>query len=386
MILAHENATIDCSLDSFTGKSIAAAASFDHGKINMKDSKMENLQGAAILSYESGEVILNNVVIENPSSAAIQLRENATFDFTDVTVNGCRDLACAILTVASGEMKKCNFINGATVGIEIENCGQLLIKDSKFCTNAVAGGSFHDNCMAVFENCEFSKNSQFEIDVSTAGSKPQFKKCTFSTASEALINVTNGAEPTFVDCTVSDGAKIGISITGSKPIFHNCDITGIAIAALSISGGATPVFERCNIHDNNNFAAQIHQQGTNVRFVDTSFINHSRSVAIIALNNAFVDCTRCKFEGTLQPHCEIRDQATVQLTSCDISSSTKGTGLQVHSTGILQLNDTNIHNQSYIFSPFLYSPSYVNPPSKSYSFPFPFFSPFKYSPSNVNTS
>ena len=346
MILSHENATIDCDGDSFGGEAIAAAAAFDNGKLIIKNTKMQNINCSALLAYENGEAILENVEINQPASAAIQLRDNASFDFTNVVVNGGENVGCTILSGASGEIKNSKFINCSHAGIEIYNCGQLLIKDSQFSTNAVAGALFHDSCAAVIEGCEFANNGQIGVDITSVGGKPQFKKCVFSGSAEAIINITNGAEPSFVDSRIENGPKIGISVIEAKPVFHNCEITAIGMAGLSISGKAAPVFERCNIHDNNNFAVQIHQPETQAHFIDTSFLNHSRSVAIIALNGCFVDCTQCKFEGSLQPHCEIRDQATVQLTRCDVSNSTKGTGLQVHSGGMLQLNDTNIHNES----------------------------------------
>lgn len=346
IVLAHEKGIVDLESDTFTGECISALAVFDNGKIQAKNIKITNVSGAAALAYESGSLIIDGADVVAASATAFQIRDNAQFQLTNVNLKDSRDLSIALLSDSKGTIDNCTVIGGAGVGLEATGVTKVTVSNSKFLQNAVCGASIHENVSIQFNNCEFSNNGQIGVDVTGENTSPVFSQCIFTGSSETCINATQGSNPQFINCQISNGPKIGISVINSMPYFKGCEVTAIGVAGLSLSGGAKPKFEECNIHDNNNFGAQIHQPGTLATFVSTYFTNQSRSVSIIALNQANIVCKGCYFSGSLQPHLEIRDASNVQLESCDVSNSGKGTGIQVHAGGILSLINTKIHDEA----------------------------------------
>lgn len=345
---AHMKGWITLDNDEFSGECIAAVATSDAGRIDAKNLDIHDLTNAAVLCYDGGECNIDGATINNCEHTALQFRDNADFYVKNVNINGIRDLAAAILNDSKGKMKDCRIVNGQTVGLELTNVKDVKIKRCTFSNNQVCGASIHDDVTCKFDECTFEQNGQFGVDTSSNDVKAEFKHCKFAESPEAIINITNGAQSEFENCTISNGPKIGLNIINSSPTFKGCEITRIGVAAISCSGGATPTFDNCNIHDNENFAAQIHQSQTHAKFIETFILNHPKSVAIIALNNAVAEFIRTKFENSFQPHCEIREGATVSLLGCDVGPTDNGTGIQVHSEGILQVDSSRVHELSKI--------------------------------------
>ena len=347
LVLAHENGVVDLENDTLTGECISALAVFDKGTIQAKGIKIADVSGAAALAYEGGKLFIDGGEVTAATATAFQIRDQAEFSLTNINIQNSKDLSIALLSDATGTIENCNVVGGAGVGLEATGVSKVTVSNSKFLQNAVCGASIHDNVSLQFSNCEFSNNGQIGLDVTGENTTPVFTQCVFSGSSEACINANQGCAPQFVNCQIANGPKIGVSIVNlSTPYFKGCDISAIGVAGLSISGGSKPIFEECNIHDNNNFGAQIHQPGTLATFVSTYFTNHIKSVSIVALNQANIVCKGCFFSGSLQPHFEIRDASTVQLENCDVSNSGRGTGIQVHAGGILNLVNTNIHDEA----------------------------------------
>lgn len=345
---AHQKGHICLDTDHFSGECIAAVATSDEGRIDAKNIDIMDISNAAILCYDDGEINIDGANITNCEHTALQFRDRAKFYIKNVNITGIKDLAAAILNDSVGKMKDCRIINGQTVGLELTSVKDVKIKRCVFSNNGVCGASVHDDVDCKFIDCSFDQNGQFGVDTSSENVNAKFLRCKFTGSPEAVINITNGATSTFEECVISDAPKIGLSVIKAAPTFKGCEITRIDVAAISCSGGATPTFENCNVHDNANFAAQVHQPKTHARFVETFILNHSKSVAIIALNGAVAEFVRTKFENSFQPHCEIRDGATVNLHGCDIGPTDNGTGIQVHNDGILQVDSSRIHELSKI--------------------------------------
>jgi len=346
MILSHDNAVINLENDQFTGKCIAALASFDHGKLNAKNIIVKNIIGAAALVYDSGEILIEGSNFDNISNAAFQFKDNAVINVRKTTLNASQNLGIALMNGAEGYITDCNIINGETIGLEVSGVTNFTFTNCQFSSNKIAGASVHNGSSCTFHDCVFDSNGQFGVDIAETGSSPIFRKCKFTNSQEAALNISKQAQPQFFDTVFFSLPKIGISIINASPVFTQCQITSVGVAGLSISGGATPQFIKCSIHDNNGLAAQIHEQGTAALFDNTIFLNHNNSVAILAINNSTIECQHCKFEGSMHPHCEIRDGATVLLTKCEITASIKGNGLQVHSRGILKVQESSIHDET----------------------------------------
>ena len=346
LLLSHENATILTNDDSYSGKCISALAVFDNGKIKGKNIKINNVSNTAILAYEGGEIDLDGVNISKTGGVGIQVRDRANFILNSAIITGSSQLAVSILSNATGSMNDCQIINGETVGLEVSSVSSFTFTNCQFSSNKVAGSSLHVVLSVVFNNCRFDTNSQFGVDITGKNAAPIFNKCQFTTSNEAGINITNLSQPKFSNCLISDQVKVGISIINASPIFNDSEITSTGVVAVSISGGAQPFFQRCNIHDNNSLAIQAHETNTYARFIESFLVNQMNSVAILAINNCTVECIKCKLEGSLHPHCEIRDGSTVILRQSEITGSSKGVGLQCHSGGILKVDNSFIHDET----------------------------------------
>jgi hypothetical protein len=98
------------------------------------------------------------------------------------------------------------------------------------------------------------------------------------------------------------------------------------------------------VHDIRGFGGQITGAGTRLTCVDSTFATFG-TVAFLVVQDGVLACQACRFTGSQNQHCEIKEGGSVVLECCDVSRAGKGIGLQVHSRGELRLVRTKVHNE-----------------------------------------
>lgn len=346
LVVAQKNATVTMDHDDLSGGCVVAAAAFENGEINATDIFIHDVPKSGIVAYSGGSLVMNGGRIEKVPDVGVQVRDGASFNLQKLTVERCGQQGIALMSSVAGEILESEVTGCACGGIEIHNAGQVSVIACRLLNNT-EGIIIRNTPVAAIEDCELLNSVKSEIVISGEETKPKIVKCSFQGAKEALVSISEKSQPFFQDCNFHDAPNIGVAtFSSSEPTFNDCIFTKCGTAALSIYGKSTPTFERCKIKENLNFAAQLFESDTSAFFTDSVFENNRYSVSIIAMNETTVFCNTCKFIGSLQPHVEVRNGSIVQLTKCDVSRTIQGVGLQVHAGGILNINDTLIHDEA----------------------------------------
>jgi hypothetical protein len=343
MLMAMGAGSIVSQSDSLSGPALAAIAAVSGGTVYATGDVIKDVSGLGAFAYEGGRVIVRDTQVSGTGKAGFEIRDGSVVELTDVAVVGCKG-ACVTVDCGTGFMRKCSFSEATNVGMELTNADAFEIAGCEFEKNKAGGLAIRDTSRAQVTNSKFAGNGQVGIDISGTGCAPAFFNCEVRGNGVMGMNIQDGACPKVVGGMVADQPRVGIAISSAKLDAENLEVSTCAQAAIRLSDGAECALKHCNVHDMRAFGGQMTGAGTKLVCVDSTFATFG-TVAFMVVQDSALACQACKFTGSQNQHCEIKEGGNVVLECCDVSRAGKGIGLQVHSRGELILVRTKVHDE-----------------------------------------
>lgn len=344
MLMAMGAGSIVTQNDTLSGPAMAAIAAVSGGTVYATGDVVKDVGGLGVFAFEGGRVVVRDSQVTGTAKAGFEIRDGSVVELTGVTTTACKGAGVTV-DGGTGFLRKCSFSESTNVGVELTNADTFEVAGCVFEKNKAGGLAIRDTSRAQVTNSKFIGNGQVGIDLSGTGCVPAFFNCEIRTSGVIGINVQDGACVTVVGGTVADQPRVGIAISSAKLEAENLEVTGCGQAGIRLSDGADCALKHCNVHDMRSFGGQLTGPGTKLTCLDSTFATFG-TVAFMVVQDAVLGCQACKFTGSQNQHCEIKEGGNVVLEYCDVSRAGKGIGLQVHSRGELRLVRTKVHNEA----------------------------------------
>jgi hypothetical protein len=185
--------------------------------------------------------------------------------------------------------------------------------------------------------CLFEGNSSFGAHVTGEGVRATFDECSFV---GNLIAGLSGLENSFVTvkkCHFKQNEKFGAQFTNAKAALTGCDFVSNKGIGLDARGAAAPSLDSCVFESNGSFGAQISGARTGASFTECRFLKNTGSSAVIVFNKAVTGFIRCAFHENGCFHAEIREEGRARFDQCELSESSGGIGMFIHTDSICEI-------------------------------------------------
>ncbi|OHT03722.1 hypothetical protein TRFO_06552 [Tritrichomonas foetus] len=345
MIMLTNTAAFNSKHDEITGTTQAGIACINGGQAFIKKMRAHDLSGTAL--YASGDFSLmccENSTIESVEDISVQIGEGGRAEFIDVTISNSADPGFVLIDDATGAFDGVKVTNGKDSAGTIKNVTNFNFKNCTFTNNAVFGLLLNVNSTPTFEQCSVINNGQVGLEINS--SNPTLTNCTISKHTDIGLSLNDGSVPTIIGGSVTENEQGGIVCNGASPTIKNVFIGNNGNAGISGFAGSQPVLDHCTIKGNQIVGCQVTTPKTIIRFNNTSFEDHTRSCAIVAIDEGSAICTQCVFRNSKISHLEIRKGAAVALSQCDLTGAMSGIGVQVHNNGYFHMIQSIIHEET----------------------------------------
>jgi hypothetical protein len=216
----------------------------------------------------------------------------------------------------------------------------VVVEETKF-TQATAGLVCRGAVQARFTKCIFEKHKSVGVDLLGDEVSVVFDRCQIAFCEIAGIQAGAGAKAHIASGSISECGRIGIIAAGSTLALDNFDLMSCSEVGLALFEGAKVLARRIRIHDNQHTGCQVVDKESTLRLIECGFRAHPNAAALVALDGK-VQCEKCTFRDSMQPHCDVRQGATLYLGKCLLGPTTSGSGVQVHEGATLLLEDTEV--------------------------------------------
>jgi hypothetical protein len=342
-LIAHDGGVIHSREDAFQGAAAAAAAAFSGGQVQVKSAKVEGLRGGFVV-YDGGKLVLDDVKLAGLTEYGIQARRHSVLEATKVLVTNLPGPGLVVRDQVHGFVRGSAFSGSSTVGAEFASVASFEVASSEFVQNAVAGAIVRDANAVRFTDCKFCDNGKVGVDASGDGCTAVFVSCHFQRNELVGIVAADGAALRLSRAVLGDGGKVGAVVVNAQLIVEASDATKCAEAAFVVGQRGQLTVAESRVRDGANFGCQAQGKGATARFIGCPFT--AQPVAVVAIEDAVVQCERCKIEGCTKVCSEVRNGAFVHLDGCEVGPGTAEIGLQVHKGATLQINGCKVHGQA----------------------------------------
>jgi hypothetical protein len=342
-LIAHDGGVIHSGEDSFQGSGAAAAAAFSGGQVQVRSATVEGLNGGFVV-YDGGKLVLDDVKLTGLTAYGIQARAQSVLEAAKVLVTQVPGPGLVVRDQVHGFVRGSVFSGSSTVGAEFASVASFEVSTCEFVQNAVAGAILRDGSGVRFTECKFCGNGKVGVDASGDGCAPVFASCHFQKNELVGVVAADGAAPRLSRAVLGDGGKVGAVIVNAHLIVEGSDAAKCGEAAFVVGERGQLTVAESRVRDSANFGCQAQAKGATARFIGCTFT--AQPVAVVAIEDAVVQCERCKIEGCSKVCGEARGGAFVHLDGCGVGPGPSEIGLQVHRGATLQINGCKVHGHA----------------------------------------
>jgi len=246
------------------------------------DNEIYGAQASGVIVYRQGQgQFLRNRIHDNADVGVYVLRKGIGF-FEGNEIWNNRLAGIETRTGGSPKVVKCR-IHGQGYGILLQEYGGGNFFENDVYGNSKAGVFAHQGAIGYLEANKIFKNAKAGVEIKD-GAKPEFVQCQIYDCKAAGVVIHNEGDGKFLDCNVHDNDFAGLFLfNGGRGHFEKCIVKGNKIAGVDVKSGADPTVVQCDISEQE-YGVVVHEEGKG-SFVKNS-IHDNNEAAIFTLKTS----------------------------------------------------------------------------------------------------
>jgi hypothetical protein len=316
--------------------------------VKVKQSELKGGCRAAIVASNGATVACEDLTFKKPvivgTSALLRLKgchaltifvNSARLNMQDCIIESAPRTAVVGVGSSDLQIENTSFSDCSSNGIEVTSQASATLVRCNFRANRGAGAVIASRS-ANLRNCVFEGNT-IGCQLTGRNTHVSFEQCAFQENLSAGVTILDGCSPAFTSCQFRRNDRYGVVVAGTKASFTTCEFgSNKGVAAIAKDGGQ-PTFESCVFDSNENFGAEINGRGTLAVFDKCRFQKNQPTSAVLVYQKAQATFLKCGFVESGVFHVELRDDSQGKFEECELSASTGGYGIFVHSESKVEL-------------------------------------------------
>lgn len=327
-IKVEEKAIVSSTKDIFSGISNAAIFVSEEGIFRGNEITFTNCDGNGV-STDGGIVEIQNSLLTNCRCLALYFKntkrskiEHSEIGYLHIeNSSGIQIDSCQFKTIGKGI---CNFKNSTSIEITKSSFTDFPVKMEKV--------------EVKFSESKWSKSDKVVCDI--ISSTPTFVDCHFLESVQTL-NCTKQSNITLQNCIFQDVRNTGILLMMSEATLQGTKFNNVSIPLTSSKGQVN--IENCEFIKGGKVELELNS--TICKVSNSLFDETIEGPSISGSAKTDITLTHCTISRSKTSHVEIRGASKLLVSSCTLSSSVKGAGIQFTGADVT-IEDSSLSGES----------------------------------------